>query len=130
MPVVILYLPAAHNTHVPDSPVYVEPQLTAATDTSGIHTTHKITHNARKSRMQRRPPAFIYLTGKMGFVLSIFIKSNFRPHQNARLRSSVIKHICCALMHSTLAALVFLLTASTIAAFEHNYTQNNSSVAC
>jgi hypothetical protein len=33
-------------------------------------------------------------------------------------------------MHATLAALVFLLTASTIAAFEHNYTQKNSSIAC
>lgn len=33
-------------------------------------------------------------------------------------------------MRSTLVSLVFILTASTIAAFEHNYTQNNSSVAC
>ena len=33
-------------------------------------------------------------------------------------------------MRSTLVSLVFILSASTIAAFEHNYTQNNSSVAC
>jgi hypothetical protein len=33
-------------------------------------------------------------------------------------------------MRSTLVSLVFVLTASTIAAFEHNYTQHNSSVTC
>lgn len=33
-------------------------------------------------------------------------------------------------MRSTLVSLVFMLTASTIAAFEHNYTQHNSSVVC
>ena len=33
-------------------------------------------------------------------------------------------------MHSTLVSLVFMLTASTIAAFEHNYTQNNSNIKC
>ena len=33
-------------------------------------------------------------------------------------------------MRSTLVSLVFILTASTISAFEHNYTQNNSNVVC
>jgi hypothetical protein len=83
VPVVILYLPAAHNTHVPDSPVYVEPQLTAAADTRPIHATHAITNKTRTSRMPHTPRAFIYLTRKMGFVLSIFIKSNVRRGSTA-----------------------------------------------
>jgi len=33
-------------------------------------------------------------------------------------------------MRSTLVSLVFLLATSTIAAFEHNYTQKNSSMVC
>jgi hypothetical protein len=33
-------------------------------------------------------------------------------------------------MHSTLVSLVFMLATGTIAAFEHNYTQDNSSMAC
>lgn len=33
-------------------------------------------------------------------------------------------------MRCTLVSLVFMLAASTIAAFEHNYTQHNSSVEC
>ena len=33
-------------------------------------------------------------------------------------------------MRSTLVSLAFILTASTIAAFEHNYTQNNSNIKC
>jgi hypothetical protein len=33
-------------------------------------------------------------------------------------------------MRSTLVSLVFLLATSTIAAFEHNYTQTNSSMQC
>lgn len=77
VPVVILYLPAAHNTHVPDSPVYVEPQLTAAADTRPIHATHAITNKTPKSRMQRRPRAFIHLTRKIVFLL-FFIEGNVR----------------------------------------------------
>lgn len=65
VPVVILYLPAAHNTHVPDSPVYVEPQLTAADDTRPIHATHVITNKIRTSRMPHTPRAFIPFTIKM-----------------------------------------------------------------
>ena len=33
-------------------------------------------------------------------------------------------------MRSTLVSLVFILATSTISAFEHNYTQNNSNVVC
>jgi len=33
-------------------------------------------------------------------------------------------------MRCTLVSLVFILTASTISAFEHNYTKNNSCISC
>ena len=72
VPVVILYLPAAHNTHVPDSPVYVEPQLTAADDTRPIHATHAITNKTRTSRMPHTPRAFIHLTRKMVFFIVLY----------------------------------------------------------
>ena len=60
-------VPAGHETHAPVTSEYVPTAHCAP-----ARATHVKTSNARKSRMQRRPRAFIHFTREMVFFIVLY----------------------------------------------------------